>query len=71
MELRLKPETESHLQDLAARTGRHPGDLVEDAMAGYLEEVASVRHLLDGRYDDIKNGSIKPIAGEQAFKRLR
>jgi predicted transcriptional regulator len=36
MVVRLKPETESRLQELAITTGRAPEELVEDAMAGYL-----------------------------------
>ena len=43
MELHLRPETESRLQELATKTGRAPGDLIEDAMAGYLQELAQVR----------------------------
>jgi hypothetical protein len=46
-------------------------DVVEDALAGYLEEVASVRKTLDGRYDDLKSGRVKPIDGEEAFRTLR
>ena len=71
MEVRLKPETESRLQELAAKTGRAPDELVEDAMAAYLEELALTRTMLDGRYDDIKSGRVKPIDGEEAFARLR
>ncbi len=71
MEVRLKPETESQLQELAAKTGRAPDELVEDAMAAYLEELALTRTMLDGRYDDIKSGRVKPIDGEEAFARLR
>jgi hypothetical protein len=37
---------------------------VEDAMAAYLTEVADVRALLDGRYDDIKSGRVKPVDGD-------
>jgi hypothetical protein len=44
---------------------------VEDAMAGYLAEVAEVRDKLDGRYDDIKSGRVKPIDGETFFEDLR
>jgi len=40
-------------------------------MAGYLAELAHVRSLLDARYDQIKDGSAKPIDGEEAFKRIR
>jgi predicted DNA-binding protein len=71
MEVHLTPETESRLNELAAQSGRPPDDLVEDAMAGYLAEVADVRHMLDSRYDDTKSGRVKPIDGEEAFERLR
>lgn len=71
MVVRLKAETESRLQELAASTGRAADELVEDAMAGYLAELAQLRSTLDGRYDEIKSGSVKPIDGEEAFHRLR
>ncbi len=71
MEVRFRPETESRLQELATKTGRAPGDLIEDAMAGYLQELAEVRGMLDGRYDDLKNGRVKPVDGEEAFANLR
>ena len=71
MEVHFTPETESRLNELATKTGRPTDALVEDAMAGYLEELAGVRNLLDSRYDDIKSGKVKPITGEEAFARLR
>ena len=71
MEVNLSPETASRLQELAAKTGRAPGDLVEDARAGYLKELAQVRENLDSRYGDLKNGRVKPVDGEQAFTDLR
>jgi predicted DNA-binding protein len=71
MQVKFKPETESRLNELAAKTGRSPADLIEDAMAGYLAEVAETRNMLAIRYDDIKSGRVKPIDGEQAFARLR
>ncbi len=71
MVVRLKPETESRLQELAASTGRAPDELVEDAMAGYLAELAQLRTTLDGRYDEIKSGRVKLIEGEAAFETLR
>lgn len=71
MVVHLKPETESRLQELAATTGRPPDELVEDAMAGYLAELAQVRKTLDERYDDIQGGRVQPVDGEEAFKRLR
>ncbi len=71
MVLRLKPETESRLQELAATTGRQPDELLEDAMAGYLAELAQVRKMLDNRYDDLQSGRVAPIDGQEAFDRLR
>jgi predicted DNA-binding protein len=71
MEVHSKPETESRLQDLASKSGRPTDDLVEDAMAGYLAEVAEVRSMLDSRYDDVKSGRVKPIDGEAFFDNLR
>jgi predicted DNA-binding protein len=71
MVVRLKPETESRLRDLSAATGRAPEDLVEEAMAGYLGELAQTRERLDRRYDEIKSGAVKPIGGEEAFQRIR
>jgi predicted transcriptional regulator len=71
MVVRLKPETESKLQELAATTGRKPEELVEDAMAGYLAELADVRKMLDNRYDDLKIGRVAPVDGEEAIDRLR
>jgi len=71
MEVHFRPETESRLQELSAKTGRAPDDLVEDAMAGYLHELAQVREVLDSRYDDLKSGRVKPVDGEKAFANLR
>jgi predicted DNA-binding protein len=71
MEVNLKPETESRLNELAKKTGRAPDDLVEDAMAGYMAELVDVRKLLDGRFDDIKSGRVKPVNGEEAFASIR
>jgi hypothetical protein len=71
MEVRFKPETESRLIELAAMSGRAPDELVEDAMAGYLAELAGVRDTLGNRYDEIKSGRAKPIDGESFFEGLR
>ena len=71
MEVHLRPETESRLQELATKSGRAPNDLIEDAMAAYLQELSQVREMLDGRYDDLKSGRVKPVDGEEAFAKLR
>ena len=71
MEVHFKPETESRLNELAVKSGRATDELLEDALAGYLQEVAEVRGMLDSRYDDIKSGRVKPIDGEEFFESLR
>lgn len=71
MEVHVTPRTAKKLNDLAANSGRAPEETVEDALASYLEEVASVRKTLDNRYDDLRSGRVKPIDGEEAFRRLR
>ena len=71
MEVHFKPDTETRLHELSSTSGRPTDDLVEDAMAGYLAEVAEMREMLDGRYDDIKSGRVKPIDGEEFFEALR
>jgi len=70
MVVHLKPETESRLKELSVTTGRAPDEIVEDAMAGYLAELAQIRNTLDGRYDEIKSGRVKPIDGQEAFERI-
>ena len=69
MKVRVSAETGKKLNDLAASSA--PNDIVEDALAGYLEEVAAVRTTLDSRDDDLKSGRVKPIDGEEFFRQLR
>jgi hypothetical protein len=37
-------------------------------MAGYFDELARIRQMLDGRYDDLKSGRVRPIEGEVFLK---
>jgi len=71
MEVHVTPETAKKLNALATTSGRAPEEIVEDALAGYLEEMALARETLDSRYDDLKSGRVKPIGGEEAFRKLR
>jgi len=71
MEVHFTPELEKKLNDLAAQSGRAAGDLVQDAVAGYVDELAETREMLDSRYDDIKSGRVKLIPGDEVFARLR
>ena len=40
-------------------------------MAGFVDELAGTREMLDTRYDDIKSGRVKLIPGDEVFARLR
>ena len=53
MEVHFRPEIESRIQALATKSGRAPNELIEDAMAGYFDEVLQIRETLSGRYDDL------------------
>lgn len=70
MEVHFKPETQLRLVELASKSGRATDELIEDAMAGYLQELAALREMLDTRYDDIKNGRVAAIDGEAFFEKL-
>ncbi len=65
------PELQAKVEQWVSDTGRPAAELFEDAMAGYFDELAGTRSLLDSRYDDIKSGKVKLISGEEAFARLR
>ncbi len=65
MEVQFTPETEKRLADLATQSGRRTEDLVEDAVAGYLDEGARVRVILDSRYDEMKSGRVKLTPGDE------
>jgi hypothetical protein len=71
MEVHLSPDVEAKLNALVTETGRAADEFVQDAMAGYFEELAQVRTMLDGRYDEVKSGQVMPIDGEAFFESLR
>ena len=71
MEVHLKPDLQAKLVQRAAETGRPADELVEEAIAGYFDELAQVREMLDSRYDDLKSGRVRPIDGEAFFETLR
>jgi hypothetical protein len=71
MEVHFAPETEKMLNDLAAQSGRGADEVLQDALAGYFEEVAQTRAMLDSRYDDLKSGRVEPIDGDEFFETLR
>ena len=71
MEVHFTPEIEARLDQLSIETGRAKDEFVQDAMAGYFDELTRVRETLDRRYDDIKSGRVKLIPGDEVIARLR
>jgi predicted transcriptional regulator len=65
MDVHLTPDLEAKLDQLSAETGRAKEELLQDAMAGYLDELSQVRDTLSARYNDIKSGRTKPLDGEE------
>ena len=71
MDIQLPPDLQARLNRLAIETGRPMADFVQDAMAGYLDELGNIRGMLDSRYDDLKRGTVQPIPAEEVGRRLR
>lgn len=71
MEVHLNPDLKAKLDEWVAETGRPAEDLVEEAMAGYFDELARVRGMLDRGYDDLRSGRVQPINGVEALTRLK
>jgi predicted transcriptional regulator len=71
MEVHFAPDLQAKLDQLAADTGRPACELIEDAVAGYFDDLANAREMLDSRYDDLKSGKVKPVDGEEFFESLR
>jgi hypothetical protein len=71
MELHFAPELQAKIDQWVVETGLPVEELIQDALAGYVPELAQTREMLDSRYDDLKSGRVKPIDGEEAFARLK
>ena len=70
MEVYFAPDLQSRIDQLVLETGRPANSLLEDALAGYVPELAQTRDLLDRRYDDLKSDRVQLMDGEEAFSRL-
>ena len=72
MDLHLNnPDLQAKLDRWVTETGRAPDELIEDAIAGYFDELARTREMLNSRYDDLKSGRVKQVGGEEFFENLR
>ena len=71
MEVQFEPDVQAKFERLARESGRAGVELVHDAVAGYLGDLAGTRDLLSSRYDDVNGGRVKLIPGDEVFARLR
>ena len=71
MEVHFAPEVQAKLERWTSETGRPANELLQDALAGYFDELASTREMLNSRYDDLKSGRVKPISGTGVKARLK
>ena len=71
MEVHFAPELQAKIDQWGMETGLPVEKLIEDALAGYVPELAQTREMLDRRYADLESGRVKPIPGDEVFARLR
>ena len=71
MEVQFSPEVQARLDQLSNETGRAPEEFVQDAMAGYFDELIDLRGMLDRRYEEIKSGKVKPLSEEDVEAHFR
>ena len=71
MEVPLTPDVQAKLERWAIDTGRRADELVQDVLAGYFDELAATREMLNSRYDDLKSGRVKPVGGAEVKARLK
>jgi len=71
MDVHFAPELQAKIEQLIMETGCPIEQLIEDALAGYVPELAQTRQMLDSRYDDLKSGRVKGIPGDDVRARLR
>ncbi len=70
MEVQFEPDLQDKIERIARESGRAPADLIHDAVAGYMDDLAQAREMIDSRYEDVRSGKVKLIPGEEAFARL-
>ena len=70
MEVEFTPDVQAKLDQMAREVGRSSDELVQDAVMGFFDELATMREMLERRYRDLETGRVQPIDGEEAYRRL-
>ena len=71
MEVHFAPELQAKIDQWVMETGLPVEKLIEDALAGYVPELAQTREMLDSRYDDLKSGRVKSISRDGVIAHFR
>ena len=71
MEVQLTPDVQAKLDQLSGETGRGQEQFIHDALAGYFDELARVRSMLDSRYDDLKSGRVSLVSNDEVMTPFR
>jgi putative addiction module component (TIGR02574 family) len=77
--MELGRDTERRIQEkIASGHYRSPEEVVDRALDALeyeqnalAQEQRAIRQELDRRYDDLKDGHVEPVLGEEAFTRIR
>jgi hypothetical protein len=70
MEVHFTPEVQAKLDRMERESGCSIDELVVAAVVNYLDVLARSREMLDRRYDEMEGGKVKPINGDEFFRRL-
>jgi|SRR5579863_7533303 len=71
MEVNLAPELQAKIQQLVIETGCPVEKLIEEPLAGYVADLEQTREMLDGGYDDLKCGRVKPVSRDELVAHFR
>ena len=70
MKVHFSPDVQAKLEQMARDAGRQPAAVIEDAVIGLYDELTSMREMLDRCYDEMEDGKVQGIDGEEAYRRL-
>jgi predicted DNA-binding protein len=71
MEIHFTPDVQAKLDQIAAETGRTRDEVVQEAVAGYFDELAELRGMLDNRFEDVRDGKVKLVPGNEVVAHFR
>lgn len=71
MEVPFEPVLQRQLEDIAQASGRNATELIQDAVADYVDDLEETRAMLEERYQDVISGRVQGIPGEEVFAKLR